>query len=154
MSRGPRYVLHRRQRLRRGLEETFAFFERPANLPRITPPWLDFRILTPEPIVMRRGLILDYQVRIFGVRRPWRSLISEYDPPVGFRDEQVIGPYRVWDHRHRFWRDGDDTVIEDVVAYDPPGRLLGALLDRVAIRRQLRQIFDFRRQAIAALLAG
>ena len=103
---------------------------------------------------MRRGLTLDYHVRIFGVRWPWRSLISEYEPPAGFRDEQLIGPYRIGDHRHRFWRDGDVTVIEDLVAYDPPGGPLGALLNRLALRRQLREIFDFRRRAIAARREG
>jgi ligand-binding SRPBCC domain-containing protein len=91
----PVYSLHRRQWLPRRLHETFEFFERPENLSRITPPWLRFRILTPDPIRMRRGLTIDYHVRVLGTTTHWRSTISEYDPPFSFRDEQVIGPYRL-----------------------------------------------------------
>ena len=154
MAPRPVYTLYRSQWLRLPLHETFAFFERPSNLPLITPPSLGFSILTPDPIVMRRGLTLDYQVRVFGMRRHWRSVVSEYDPPFGFRDEQVIGPYRLWDHRHRFWRQDGGTTIEDFVVYAPPLGPVGALLDRLSIRRQLREIFDFRSRRIAELLAG
>jgi ligand-binding SRPBCC domain-containing protein len=149
----PVYTLHRVQRLRRGLHETFELFERPENLPRITPPWLDLRILTPGPIAMARGLVIDYRVRVMGVRTHWRSLISEYDPPHAFRDVQVIGPYRLWDHRHRFRRDGGGTLIEDFVVYQPPLGPLGALLHRLSIRRQLEAIFEFRRRRVEQLLA-
>jgi ligand-binding SRPBCC domain-containing protein len=137
----------------RRLQETFEFFARPENLPRITPAWLGFRILTPPPLRMAQGLTIDYTVRALGLRHHWRSLISEYDPPHGFRDVQVIGPYRSWDHRHRFRRQDGGTLIEDVVVYELPLGPLGLLLHRVAVRRQLEAIFDFRRAQIAALLA-
>jgi ligand-binding SRPBCC domain-containing protein len=146
------HTLRRRQWLPRGLRETFAFFATPENLPRITPPWLGFRIVTPSPIAMRRGLTIDYRVRVLGWPCPWRSVISEYDPPFSFRDEQVIGPYRRWDHRHQFTESGHGTIIEDVVTYEPPLAALGVVLDRLFIRRQLRDIFDFRRREIERLL--
>ncbi len=152
MGARPIYTMHRRQWLPCGLHQTFGFFERPENLPRITPPWLQFRLLTPAPIVMRRGLTIDYHVRVLGMATHWRSAISEYDPPFWFRDEQVIGPYRLWDHRHRFWRENGGTVIEDFVVYEPPLGPIGALLDRLIIRRQLEDIFDFRREQIETLL--
>ena len=98
------YVRERRQWLLLGLGETFAFFAEPTNLPRITPPWLGFRILTPPPLVMSPGLTIDYRVRVMGWPVHWRSRISEYDPPRAFRDVQLVGPYRTWDHMHRFWR--------------------------------------------------
>lgn len=148
------YTLHRRQWVPRGLHETFEFFERPENLPRITPAWLRFRILTPAPIPMRRGLIIDYRVRIAGLPVHWRSRISEYDPPFSFRDEQVIGPYRLWDHRHRFSRENGGTVIEDFVVYEPPLGPLGVALDRLFIRHRLDDIFDFRRREIERLLTS
>lgn len=146
------HTLRRRQWLPRGLRETFAFFAEPENLPRITPPWLGFRIVTPSPIAMRRGLTIDYRVRVLGWPRPWRSVISEYDPPLSFRDEQVIGPYRRWDHRHQFTESEGGTIVEDVVTYEPPLGAVGAVLDRLFIRRQLRDIFDFRRREIERLL--
>lgn len=154
MPRSPIYTLERRQWVSRPLDETFAFFERPQNLPLITPPWLGFRILTPEPIEMAQGLVLDYRVRVVGVPTHWRSLISEYDPPRSFRDVQLAGPYRLWDHRHRFWAERGGTVIEDVVVYAPPYGPLGALLHRLTIRRQLDAIFDFRAGEIASRLAA
>ncbi len=146
------HTLRRRQWLPRGLRETFAFFERPENLPRITPPWLAFRVVTPPPIPMRRGATIDYRVRVLGWPRRWRAVISEYDPPFSFRDEQVIGPYRRWDHRHLFSEADGGTMIEDVVTYEPPFGPLGTLLDRLVIRRQLRDIFDYRRREIERLL--
>jgi ligand-binding SRPBCC domain-containing protein len=149
----PVRTLYRRQWVPRTLHDTFAFFERPQNLARITPPWLGFRTLTPEPIRMARGLTLDYTVRVLGVRSHWRSLISEYDPPASFRDVQVIGPYRLWDHRHRFWREDGGTAIEDFVVYELPLGPLGVLVDRLTVRRQLDAIFDYRRAQIEALLA-
>lgn len=150
----PVYTLHRRQWVPRGLHETFEFFERPENLPRITPAWLRLRILTPAPIPMRRDLIIDYRVRIAGLPVHWRSRISEHDPPFSFRDEQVIGPYRLWDHRHRFSRENGGTVIEDFVVYEPPLGPFGAAVDRLFIRHRLDDIFEFRRREIDRLLTG
>jgi ligand-binding SRPBCC domain-containing protein len=148
----PICTLHRRQWVPRALPETFVFFAEPRNLPRITPPWLGFRILTEGSITMARGLVLDYHVRVLGVRTHWRSLISEYDPPHGFRDVQVAGVYRLWDHRHRFGSEGEGTTIEDEVRYAPPFGPLGALMNRLFIDRQLREIFDYRSRRIEELL--
>jgi ligand-binding SRPBCC domain-containing protein len=145
-------TLYRKQRLPIPPAETFAFFERPENLALITPPWLGFRLLTPPPIAMRAGLTLDYRVRVLGVPWRWRSLIQEYDPPHGFRDVQLIGPYRLWDHRHRFRPERSGTLVEDLVVYEPPLGRLGTLLDRFVIRRRLQEIFEYRRRRIQALL--
>ena len=153
MVRTPVQTLRRRQWVPGDLHDTFAFFERPENLARITPPWLDFRIVTPGPIRMRRGLTIDYTLRV-AARWRWRSLITEYDPPHAFRDVQVRGPYRTWDHRHRFWSEAGGTVVEDEVVYQLPGGPLGTLLHRLAVRRKLDAIFDFRREQIALLLAA
>jgi ligand-binding SRPBCC domain-containing protein len=147
-------TLRRTQWVPRSLEATFAFFARPQNLPSITPPWLGFRIVTPEPIVMAHGLVLDCSVRVMGVRTHWRSRIEDYDPPHAFRDVQVNGPYRLWEHRHEFRDENGGTRIEDKVVYVVPLGPLGVLLDRVVIRRQLRAIFDYRSLGIAARLGA
>ncbi|MBM3220423.1 MAG: SRPBCC family protein [Candidatus Rokubacteria bacterium] len=150
----PIRTLHRGQWVPRSLHEVFDFFERPENLPRITPPWLGFRILTPPPLTMRCGLVIDYTVRVLGMPTHWRSQIAEYDAPHGFRDVQVIGPYRLWDHRHRFRRENGGTLIEDFVVYEPPLGRLGAVLDALVIRRQLAAIFEYRRQRIEEFLGA
>jgi ligand-binding SRPBCC domain-containing protein len=152
--RPPVRTLSRRQWLPLSQEATFAFFERPENLAAITPAWLGLRLLTPPPIVMAVGLTLDYRVRVLGLPGRWRSLITQYDPPHAFRDEQVRGPYRSWVHHHRFLPARGGTLIEDFVLYEPPLGLLGALMDRLTIRRQLGEIFDYRRQRLERLLLG
>ena len=147
-------TLHRQQWVPRPLETVFDFFEHPENLTLITPPWLGLRLRTPGPLTMRAGLVIDYDVRVLGWTRRWQSLIAEYDPPSGFRDVQVIGPYRRWDHRHRFHREEGGTAIEDLVVYEPPLGPLGGLLDVLVIRRQLAAIFEYRRQRIEALFGA
>ena len=147
-------TLHRRQWVPRPLETVFDFFEHPENLALITPPWLGLRLRTPGSLTMRAGLVIDYRVRVLGWTTRWRSLIAEYDPPDGFRDVQVIGPYRRWDHRHRFHSEEGGTTIEDLVTYEPPLGPLGVLLDVCLIRRQLAAIFEYRRQRVEALFGA
>lgn len=149
MSRRSVHSLHRRQWVPTPLDATFQFFERPQNLPLITPPWLGLELLTAEPLVMARGLTIDYRVRVLGWPTRWRSLIDEWDPPHRFRDIQVRGPYRRWDHRHWFRAQAGGTLVEDVVVYELPAGALGVLVNRVVVRRQLDAIFDYRRARIA-----
>lgn len=147
-------TLHRQQWVPRPLETVFDFFEQPENLALITPPWLGLRLRTPGSLTMRADLVIDYHVRVLGWTTRWRSVIAEYDPPNSFRDVQVVGPYRRWDHRHRFRREEGGTAIEDLVVYEPPLGPLGGLLDVLVIRRQLAAIFEYRRQRIEALFGA
>ncbi len=146
------YSLYRRQWLPIPLEEAFAFFERPENLARITPPWLGFQMRTAEPVTMAEGVFLDYTIRVLGLPVRWRSRILEYDPPHGFRDAQVVGPYRRWDHRHRFWAEAGGTVVEDRVEYALPFGIFGRGAHWLFVGRQLAAIFDYRQRRIEELL--
>jgi ligand-binding SRPBCC domain-containing protein len=128
-------------------EDVFACFSDAANLERITPPELRFRILTPLPIPMREGTLIDYGLRLLVIPLRWRSLIRRWQSPSGFVDEQVRGPYRLWEHTHSFHEVGDETIIENVVLYGLPFWPLGEIAHPV-VRLQLERIFRFRQSAV------
>ena len=142
------HTLVREQILRGTPDQVFPFFAEAANLEAITPPWLRFRIITPGPIEMREGALIEYRLRLHGLPIRWRTRIDEWEPGVRFVDRQLSGPYRLWHHTHEFEPAGDGrTLMRDTVRYALPA------LDRLThplVRRDLRRIFDFRAQAIAA----
>lgn len=145
------YQLHREQFVNRSLNDVFAFFERPENLARITPSSLGFVIKTPLPIEMKTGAVIDYTIKVAGRRVGWRTLISEYEPPNKFVDEQMKGPYRVWHHTHQFVAvDGGTRIIDDV-RYALPFGILGNIAHALFVRRQLDGIFRHREQVIREL---
>jgi ligand-binding SRPBCC domain-containing protein len=116
-------------------------FGDPANLEAITPPWLSFRILTPLPIVMREGTLIDYRLRVHGLPLRWRTRISAWQPPHRFVDEQLRGPYRRWIHEHTFEPRGGGTLAREVVRYAVP---FDGLLHRGFVRPDIERIFEFR----------
>ena len=138
------------QWLPRPRAELFPFFADAANLERITPPWLGFRILTPRPIEMRAGTLIDYRLKVHGVPLRWRTRIAVWAAPERFVDEQVKGPYRRWIHEHSFVEKDGGTLCRDDVRYAVLG---GALVDRLLVRRDVESIFAYRRQVLTELFA-
>jgi len=134
-------------------EEVFAFFADAGNLGRITPPELRFRILTAQPVRMEKGTLISYRLRLFGVPLRWRARILRWEPPEGFVDEQVRGPYRLWEHTHRFRGEVGETIVEDEVRYGLPFWPLGEVFYPL-VRLQLTRIFRFRQAAVRSCLLG
>lgn len=148
------HLLERRQLIPgRTLAEVFHFFERPENLEQLTPPALRFVILTPSPIRMRAGTLIDYVLRVHYLPIHWRTMITHYDPPHEFVDEQLKGPYAMWHHTHRFRQVPEGVEIEDLVRYMLPLAPLGELAHPL-VRRDLNRIFNYRHKVIGELFAG
>lgn len=132
--------------------EVFAFFSDPANLQRLTPPWLSFRILTPEPLPRGEGALFEYRLRVRGLSLRWRTLIEEWREGEQFVDRQVPGPYALWHHTHIFEElPGGGTRILDRVRYRAPFGLLGRLATALIIRRDVGRIFAYRQTVITEL---
>ena len=145
--------LRTRQELPLPIDEVFAFFADAGNLERITPPELNFRILTPLPLAVAQGTFIDYRLRLFGIPFSWKTEITSWEPPHRFVDEQRRGPYRQWIHRHRFSAVAGGTLMEDEVLYRLPFSPLGDLALPL-IRLQLGRIFNYRKEAIRCILGG
>jgi ligand-binding SRPBCC domain-containing protein len=147
------HALTRSLWLPRPREEIFAFFADAANLERITPPELRFRIVSPAPIRCEAGTRIDYRLALFGVPLHWRTLITVWRPGERFVDEQIAGPYRMWVHTHRFADEGDGTRMDDEVRYRLPLGLMGAGVWPL-VAAQLRRIFDYRTRSVLTLLGA
>jgi ligand-binding SRPBCC domain-containing protein len=144
------------------LAQTWSFFSSAENLPKITPPSLAFHIQTPMPIEIRDDTLLDYRIRWMGIPVHWRTRIIDWTPPQQFIDLQIRGPYTLWHHQHRFVQSGGGagggtsgaTECFDRVTYKLPGGRVGAMTHSLLVRRQLIDIFRYRRAAIGRLLGN
>lgn len=148
------YTLEREQFIARPVEEVFTFFSDAANLGRVTPPWLSFRILSELPVEMRVGARIAYQIGWRFVRLNWVSEITAWEPNHSFTDVQVRGPYAFWRHTHSFRPHDGGTIMRDTVHYRLPLGPLGRLAHRLKVRQDLEAIFHHRAQQFEQLLEG
>jgi ligand-binding SRPBCC domain-containing protein len=145
------HLLERTQRIDRPLAEVFPFYADAGNLERITPPWLGFEMITPTPIAMAAGALIEYKLHLHGIPIRWRTRIEAWDPPRRFVDAQLEGPYMLWHHTHTFRDDGaGGSILGDRVRYSLPLGPFGEIAHALFVRRDLERIFDFRRDAVAA----
>ena len=148
------HVLRREQELPLAKEELFPFFCDARNLARITPPELAFRFEA-LPIDLCVGAEIAYRLRLYGVPFRWRTQITAWDPPHGFVDEEIRGPFALWRHTHVFRPapDGAGTIMDDRVEYALPLAPVGEI-GHFLVRRQLDRIFDYRREVVEELFGG
>jgi ligand-binding SRPBCC domain-containing protein len=136
------------QQIDKPIDEVFSFFAKVENLERITPAWLNFKIITPLPVEMRSGTKIDYQIKLYGVPLNWKTEITRWDPPSLFIDTQLKGPYSAWIHEHRFAEQDGKTIMHDTVDYDIPAGFLTPLINKFFIEKQINAIFAYRRREI------
>jgi len=145
------HVIRREQRVLGDPETVFGFFADAGNLESITPPWLAFHIVTPRPIEMRQGALIEYELKLHGLPISWLTRIDEWQPGVRFVDAQIHGPYALWHHTHEFEADGDGTIVRDTVRYALPYGVLGGLAHLAFVRRDLEKIFDYRTVSLPSM---
>src|SRR5204863_8617605 len=136
----------------RSRSEVFACSAGPDHLTRVTPPSVGFLWLTPPPLALTAGAVLEFSTRMLGVPLRWRVFVREFDPPYRFVDAQLWGPFARWEHRHRFLEGPRDdavggpvgTWMEDRVTYRLPLGPLGRLAHACGVGRTITGIFDLR----------
>jgi ligand-binding SRPBCC domain-containing protein len=131
-------------------DQLFPYFSTAHNLEEITPSFLKFKVLSSEDLAMEAGTVIDYSLRLHGVPLRWKSLISHWDPPYRFVDEQLRGPYRYWIHEHIFEEQGSSVLVKDLVRYQVYG---GKLFHDAFVKRDLMRIFQFRQEKLAAVFS-
>lgn len=148
----PEHTLHYTLSLPLSRDEVFAFFADAANLELITPPELQFSIITPLPIQMAEGALIDYRLKLFGFPFNWKTRITNWSPTDYFVDEQLEGPYRQWIHRHTFSDGpGGSTIMDDDVRFRLPAAPFGEAAYPM-VRKQLERIFAYRQEKVKSLL--
>ena len=147
------HVLERSQIIERSLDVTFDFFSDAYNLEKITPEFLRFKILTPRPLAMQAGAVIEYSLSMFGVPFKWKTLIEQWEPGIRFVDRQLKGPYALWVHTHSFEAIGTDrTLMKDRVEYQLPLGFLGEMAHTLFVQETLKKIFAHRADVTARLL--
>ncbi|MCA9310239.1 MAG: SRPBCC family protein [Phycisphaerales bacterium] len=148
---GRGYLLETGVLLPRRREEIFPFFADARNLEELTPSYLRFEIVTPPPIEMAEGCIIDYRLKVHGIPLKWKTEITAWEPSERFKDEARRSPYRWWRHEHRFEERDGGTWCTDRVEYAVPG---GPLIHTLFVKRDVRRIFEFRQQKLLALFGS
>lgn len=144
------YQLKAEQFIPASIDEVWEFISSPANLKRITPGYMGFDITSGDlPDKMYPGMIISYRVSpVAGIKTTWVTEITHIEEGRYFIDEQRVGPYVMWHHEHHLEEVDEGVMMRDIVSYRPPMGILGAVANRLFIRKKLEGIFEFRVRAI------
>lgn len=139
------YTLTVMQKLPIGLPEAWDYFSTPVNLAEITPSHMGFRITSEVPEKMYPGQIISYRVApLPGMRTNWVTEITHVVQNKFFVDEQRFGPYSMWHHEHHFEEVEGGIMMTDKVSYKLPFGFLGHVAQKLLVKRQLMEIFEYR----------
>lgn len=139
----------KRSRLDSSAEEVFRWHTRPGAFERLLPPWEPLRVLERMGGLADGGRVT-LRTRVFGVPRRWVAEYHGYVEGREFRDRQLVGPFRAWDHLHRVEADGAHAAyLEDRIEY-----LLPLGLGRSYVRKRLERVFEYRHRVTALDVAA
>ena len=144
------YQFHQQQIIPATIDEVWDFISSPANLKEITPDYMGFDITSGDlPEKMYEGMIISYKVApLLGIKTTWVTEITHIRDKEYFVDEQRVGPYTLWHHQHFIESTEAGVLMKDIVSYEPPLRFLGAIANWLMVRKKLKEIFDYRTEAI------
>ena len=154
------YIVYSEQLLPKKREEVFSFFSNAANLEKITPEFLHFKIKRVSHPPVQDGTRILYELKLHGIAFRSLTLIAKWDPPFSFTDQQLKGPYSLWYHDHFFEeiKSGDHadgtTLMRDYIRYDLPLGIAGKLVGLAKVRADVTRIFAYRREAIARIFSN
>lgn len=137
-------LLERVQFCKSSIEKVFAYYADAKNLEDITPPFLNFKIVNMNTANIEKGTLLDYKLKLHGIPVSWQTEILEFERPTHFVDNQNKGPYSLWHHTHTFESLGDGTLVRDLVRYKLPMGVLGKISGLALVKKDLKEIFDYR----------
>ncbi len=175
-----RHTFQAEQWLPHPIEQVFAFFANPENLPRLMPSWQKARIeeasFAPPPprpaessakfpgIVAGAGTRMTISFRPFPfspIRIPWHAEIDEFVWNDHFCDTQLRGPFAFWHHCHSLHSEdrvnqhgvnSAGTLLRDHVEYEMHFGPIGEIAQRLFVEAQFKKMFEYRHQRTAELL--
>ena len=135
------------------MDEAWEFFSNAKNLSLITPPEMDFKILTQlDGQEIFEGMIIDYTVRpLFGIPLRWQTEISKVNKPWSFTDRQIRGPYKVWEHTHTYFPEEGGIIMQDEVKYQLPLGIVGRITNSLVVQKKIEDIFAFRKDVLTKM---
>jgi uncharacterized protein (TIGR01777 family) len=142
----PNQIFEASQFVARPISEVFRFFEDPKNLERMTPPWLNFRIVSQTSASIQTGTEICYRLKVHGMPMKWKTRIQDWKVNESFVDDQIQGPYSRWHHVHSFESLRGGTLIQDRVSYRLPLGGLGKLLGGSFVKNDVNMIFSYRKE--------
>ncbi len=149
------HVINSEQELPISMDEAWAFFSTPANLEKLTPKNLQFKILTCSHDTMVEGQIISYKIRLMPfVWMNWVTEIKQVEENNFFVDDQRSGPYKIWHHRHTFTETENGVLMQDQVHYLLPFGFIGKIVHTLFVKAQLKRIFNYRKEMLAERFGG
>ena len=135
------------------IETAWDFFSSAKNLALITPPEMDFKILTNlDDKEIYEGMIIDYTVKpLLGIPLRWQTEIVRVNKPFSFTDRQVKGPYKLWEHTHTYIQQENGILMIDEVKYQLSFGVLDSLIDNIIIKNKIKNIFAFREEVLTKM---
>lgn len=137
------------QKIPASKEAIWDFISSPKNLKEITPEYMGFEIKGDLPEKMYPGMMIQYKLSpLLGIKMTWVTEITHVQMGEYFVDEQRVGPYKMWHHQHHIKEIPGGVLMEDMIDYQAPLGFLGDIANILIIKKQLAEIFEYRRIAL------